>query len=119
MSYKNYVEIIKLEDITDELTVEPSENYDSSFTFTPSYYQTISPSSVYINVKYNQDYKETILIVVFSSVAGVLFIFFVLWYKYNRKKNIIKSISKEKNYRKSSIENVDEEFGTRVILDDK
>jgi hypothetical protein len=118
MSYKTYVEIIKLENITDELTIEPSENYDSSFTFTPSYYQTILPSTVYSTREYNDDYKETFLIVFFSSVAGVLFILFVLWYKYNMKKNVIKSISKEKIYRKSFIESLDEEFGTRQILDD-
>jgi len=113
MDYKKYVEIVKLEDNTDDTTVEPSESYNVSFTFMPSYYETNMPTMIYIDIQNNDDHKDTLLIVVLSSIACVLFIFFILWYKYNRKKNstkkgLIKYISREIN----SIETLDDDFGT-------
>ena len=111
MNYKNYVEIVKLEDITYEQTFEPSEISNRVFTvipsYYPSYYRTVSPSTIYITRQHNNDYTERLLIIIFSSLASTLFILFVLWYKYNRK-----------NTKKFPIKKIDYDFGTRFILDD-
>jgi hypothetical protein len=103
MNYKNYVEIVKLEDTTDE----PSESSNRVFTVIPSYYRTVSPSTIYMTRQHNNDYTETLLIIIFSSLATTLFILFVLWYKYNRK-----------NTKKNPIKKLDYDFGTRIILND-
>ena len=111
MNYKNYVEIVKLEDTTDEPSMEPSESSNRFFTvipsYYPSYYRTVSPSTIYMTRQHNNDYTETLLIIIFSSLATTLFILFVLWYKYNRK-----------NTKKIPIKKLDYDFGTRIILND-
>jgi hypothetical protein len=117
MKYKKNDKTIQLYHITEEPSFEPTESYNNSFTFIPSfypsYYQTISPYMIYITSQDNH-YTEVILIVVFSSLASVLFILFILWYKYNRKKNSTKSFSIKSN----SKETLDDNFGTLFILDD-
>ena len=109
MDYTNYVEIINLHDILEDPSAEPTENY-------------INSSTTYITTQYKDDYRERVIIVICSSLASVLFILFVLCYKYNRKinnikKNIIKSISIKTKDRKSSEEKLDYEFGTTIIID--
>ena len=122
MNYKKNDKTIQLYHITEEPSFEPTESYNTSFTFIPSYYpsfypsfyQTISPYMIYITRQDNHDYTEVILIVVFSSLASVLFILVILWYKYNRKKNSTKHFSIKSN----SKETLDDNFGTLFVLDD-
>jgi hypothetical protein len=86
----------------DEPSVEPSENYNISFTF--------EPSAVYITKRHNDDSAEIFLIVVFSSIASALLIIALLWRKYNKKRrHNAKTMS-------TSLEYADVEFGTTFVV---
>jgi hypothetical protein len=125
-SYKKYVEIIDLNDITSEpterstffLTLSPTSLPTSSPTeipkVSPSFVPTHSPINQPNNNPNNTDF---ILIGIFSSISGLAFILLILWCKY-------KHLKKNDNYdhfstRRISIGQLqDEEFGTQYILDD-
>jgi ATP-dependent Zn protease len=110
MDYKMYVEVVNIEDIIEEPTVEPSESYNNLTTIS-------------INTQDNDNYSDSILIIILSSISSLLFILFLLWFKYiriknNIKKNQLQRISIKNNYIKSAKEDLDCEFGTMYILDD-
>ena len=80
-------------------TPEPTESI-TFYTFVP----TIKPDNNNISLEQN----ELILIVVFSTISGMMFIFFILYYtNYQKRKNRNTFIQKI----------IDEEFGTRTIID--
>lgn len=109
-SYKKYVEIIDLNDITGE----PTERSTFFLTLSPTDLPTLLPINQQNNNSNNTDF---ILIGVFSSISGLAFVLLILWCKY-------KHLKKNDNYdyfstRRISIGQLqDEEFGTQYILDD-
>ena len=129
MNYKKYVEVVNLQGTVEEESIEPSESpesYNTSFTVIPTHYLTHFPTHYSTNssfknindVKKNDNYGDTILVVICSSVVSALLILFLLWHKYNRRKSNKlqkKSIYKESKYSKSS--SLDTEFGTPFVLD--
>ena len=68
MSYKKYVELLDLKNITSEPTESPTSDF---YTFGP----TIDPEKSYNNI-------DLIIIAVFSSFSGMLFIILIMWCKY-------------------------------------
>jgi len=111
MSFKKYVEILNLDDITSE----PSEIFTITSTPSPAFFSTIYPTNTVNTI--NDSKTNFIIIIVFSSISGLLFIFFILWCKtnYNFHNKYNKNFEHEnKNYLNYDIEN----FGTQFILDD-
>ena len=116
MSYKKYVELLDINDITGEPT-EFVDIYPSFYpTFSQTISQTISPTIFNTGQNNNNNNTNLILIVFFSSVSGLVFILIILWIKYKERKkkglggNFSRNITVGKLY--------DEEFGTQYILDD-
>ena len=108
MSYKKYVELLDLNNIT----LEPTE--------APIYFNTFTPTIYIIQNKKQNNNTDLILVVFFSSLSGMLFIILVLWCKYKCiKKN--NSESKEPDISSVSDDNslsYDSSFGIEYILDD-
>ena len=133
-SYKKYVEIIDLNDITSE----PTERSTFFLTLSPTSLPTLSPTSLPTSSpteipkvspsfvpthspinkpNNNPNNTDFILIGIFSSISGLAFILLILWCKY-------KHLKKNDNYDHCSTRRIsigqlqDEEFGTQYILDD-
>jgi hypothetical protein len=97
MSYKKYVELLDLKNITSEPT-------ESSTTFFYTFSPTIYPEKSYNNT-------DLIIVAVFSSFSGMLFIILIMWCKYKYIKKITLQINNSKQIDKDS-------FGMVNILDD-
>jgi hypothetical protein len=99
MSYKKYVELLDLNNITSEPTENPTTVL---YTFSPTMY----PQKSYNNT-------DLIIVAVCSSFSGMLFIILIIWCKYKYTKKIRLEIN---NGNKKNNDN--ETFGMENILDD-
>jgi len=100
VDYEEYVEKYIVFD--KDYTLEPTESI-TFYTFVP----TLNPifNNNNNNNNNNLEQNELILIVVFSTISGMMFIVFILYYKNYQKRNyVIQKI-------------IDEEFGTRTTID--
>jgi len=112
MIYKKYVELLNL-NITSEPTESPTTYSTESSTFI---YYTFSPT-IHPIQKQGYNRTELIIVAVFSSISGMLFIILIMLckYKYIKTQN---NQTNNKIIKKYNIEDDTQLFGTQFVLDD-
>ena len=106
VSYKKYAEKYIVFD-KDYYTFEPTES-NITYTFAPTFKPTSKNEEQNQSQNININKNEFILIVFFSTISGMVFIIFILYYKKYQKRKRNTFIQKI----------IDEDFGTNFIMDD-